>query len=149
MYIILHWSSVLSIIEANCTRSSQHPPRFAKVLEYAIHSMALCSITDVEAGKIGLGVKVGDAPAVLDCGRSAVESNLLQHPVLIILQAFVIYLYVNTIPAVCPPSNTTDIGVKVGLPACLSEAYTWTFVAVAVGAATASRLGEDSPASFS
>jgi hypothetical protein len=63
------------------------------VLEYATYFMALCTITDEEADKIGLGVRLEICRQYQTTVEDLlVESDLLQHPDLIILQAFVIYL---------------------------------------------------------
>jgi len=94
VYKILHWPTVLSIIEANHARSTQHPPLLAaRVLEYAIYFMALCTITDEEADTIGSGVRLETRRQYQTTVEDLlVESDLLQHPDLVILQAFVIYL---------------------------------------------------------
>jgi hypothetical protein len=94
VYKILHWPTVLLMVEASHASLSQNSPVLSvKILENSIHFMALCSITDVEAEEIGFG----DRLDMLKLYRSVMEglfaeSSLLQNPDLIVLQAFVIYL---------------------------------------------------------
>jgi hypothetical protein len=94
VYKIVHWPTVLSTVEANHAHSLQVPPSLsARMLEYAIYFMALCTVTDEEADRMGLGV----GQEMLRQYRATVEnmlgeSNLLRSPDLVTLQAFVIYL---------------------------------------------------------
>lgn len=94
VYKILHWPTVLSILEANYAGSGKISPSLSvQALEYAIYFMALCSITDSEAEEMGIGIR----PDMLILYRSAVEdllagSSLLHNPDLTILQTFVVYL---------------------------------------------------------
>jgi hypothetical protein len=76
---------------------SKEPNRYklasVGALELAIYFMSLCSITNEEARNLGLG----DRSSLIEQYRNATETaiseaELLQHPDLIVLQAFVIYL---------------------------------------------------------
>jgi hypothetical protein len=94
VYKILHWPTVLSILEANYAGPGNGLRSVSvQALEYAIYFMALCSITNSEAEEMGLGIRLD----MLLLYRSAVEdlltgSSLLHNPDLTILQAFVVYL---------------------------------------------------------
>ncbi|KAF2027988.1 hypothetical protein EK21DRAFT_70812 [Setomelanomma holmii] len=117
VYKILHWPTIISTIETDLELT----PSF-QALKFSINFMAICSITDEEAIHFGLGPRL----QLLQRQRGVLEStlacsSLLQNPDLTILQAFVIFL--------------------IGLRTCLSGAYTWTLVAVAVRVATALKLG--------
>ncbi|KAH7076109.1 hypothetical protein FB567DRAFT_632393 [Paraphoma chrysanthemicola] len=125
VYKILHWPTVLSVINAKHERpmaaSSMHS---MEILESSIYFMSICSINADEALDIGLGSRV----QALQVQRSHLESLfagscLMHDPDVTILQAFVIYL--------------------IGVRTCSNSAYTWTLVAIAVRAATALRLGSE------
>jgi hypothetical protein len=92
VYKIVHWPTVLAIIERP-TPPSGTKLSSSQALEYSIYFMALCSITDGEAKGLGLG----DRPSLVQTYRATVEnlyanSTLLQSPDLTLLQAFMIYL---------------------------------------------------------
>ncbi|XPS94644.1 hypothetical protein M3J09_003953 [Ascochyta lentis] len=128
VYKVVHWPTTIALVEAN--RTERAPTFSNQALEYAIYFMALCTITDGEALELGLG----DRSNLLRTYRLAAEcflaeSDLLRHPSVTTLQAFVIYL--------------------IGLRTCLNSATTWTLVAVAVRATTAVGLGSEDIKSFS
>jgi hypothetical protein len=94
VYKILHWPTVLSLVEEshNCI-TGVDPILSVQCLETSIYFMALCSITNDEAKEMNLG----DRSDVLQTYRSVTEdllakSSLLHSPDLTVLQAFVIYL---------------------------------------------------------
>jgi hypothetical protein len=100
VYKILHWPTALSMVEeSHQSIAGTLPILSVQVLETAICYMALCSITNDEAGEMDLG----DRPEMLQAYRCVIEellarSSLLHSPDLIVLQAFVIYLVrINTI----------------------------------------------------
>jgi hypothetical protein len=102
VYKILHWPSVLSMLEARRCNSGTPPRLSENVLENSIYFMAICSITATEAEKIGLG----DRDSVLQLCQEQLEtlfaqSNLLNSPDIILLQAFVIYLVRHISPLSC------------------------------------------------
>jgi hypothetical protein len=94
VYKILHWPTVLSMVEeSHQSIVGIHPILSVQVLETAIYFMALCSITNDEAEEMDLG----DRSEMLQTYRCVIEgllarSSLLHSPDLIVLQAFVIYL---------------------------------------------------------
>jgi hypothetical protein len=94
VYKVLHWPTVLSLVELHHKRPlDSSRVHSVQVLEWSIYFMAVCSITEKESKEMGLGGR----SAVLRTYRSLVEdllakSSLLQSPDLVLLQAFVIYL---------------------------------------------------------
>lgn len=94
VYKILHWPSVLSMIEGkNETTASILPILPIEALRSSIYFMAVCSMSAGEADEMGLS----DRHSVLQLCQARVEeifarSKLLHSPDIILLQAFVIYL---------------------------------------------------------
>jgi hypothetical protein len=94
VYKILHWPTVSSRLHSSHdSRRKVSKTSSVELLEASILFMAICSITDDETWKIGLGARLD----VLQTYRSTVEamlarSNLLTKPSVTELQAFVIYL---------------------------------------------------------
>lgn len=91
VYKIVHWPTTLTLVDSNRTNPS--PSISNRALEHAIYFMALCTLTDAEAYELGLGVRA----ELLRNYRSAAESyltssDLLKHPDVYTVQAFVIYL---------------------------------------------------------
>jgi hypothetical protein len=94
LYKALHWPSVLADIlrlhngGPEVRNSNPH-----EALEYSIYFMSLCSITDEEASRFGLGDRLSLIEQCRAAAEQAIsETALLQQPNVTSLQAFVIYL---------------------------------------------------------
>ena len=91
VYKVFHWPTTVALLETN--HGDMDPTTPTQALKHAVYFMATCTMTDDESLSLGFGART----ELLDLCRSAAEtwlmrSSLLQHPDLISLQAFVVYL---------------------------------------------------------
>ncbi|KAF2428941.1 hypothetical protein EJ08DRAFT_718779 [Tothia fuscella] len=126
---IFHWPS-LSLKLESAHATSQVLTLSEQALENSIYFMAACAIRDDECEQMGLGNRVH----MIDYFRNNTEqyiskAGLLQHPNLIVLQAFMIYL--------------------LALRSCQRSATAWTLFAVATRIANALGLGSEDPIRYS
>lgn len=91
IYKIFHWPTIRALLQADS--ESKESTHSIQALRHSIYFMALCTVTDDEAFSFGFGTRAD----LLNRCRLATEdslakSDLLQHPNMAKLQAFVIYL---------------------------------------------------------
>ena len=97
VYKILHWPSVLSMLEAHQCHAGTPPRVSENVLENSIYFIAICSITATDAEEIGLGDRDSMRQLCQEHLQAVfAQSNLLNFPDIILLQTFVIYLVWHT-----------------------------------------------------
>jgi hypothetical protein len=93
MYNIFHWPSILGRIQrAELPPASLRTPSH-QALEYAIYLVALCTVSDDEAEKMSLNSKADLLQQYKDATEYALsKADVMRHPNMTSLQAFVIYL---------------------------------------------------------
>jgi hypothetical protein len=93
MYKVLHWPSILARIQGAEEPEASPGTLSRQALEYAIYFVTLCTISDDEAEKMSLDSKADLVQQYKDATEHALsKADVMRHPDMTSLQAFVIYL---------------------------------------------------------
>jgi hypothetical protein len=141
LYKMLHWPTTLSHLERlQTTKLGAKEKSDLIALETAICFMAVRSITDREAIEFRFGDRSALTCQLCEATEQAISAaDLLQHPSVIVLQSFVIYLVRLHLTNL----NFFNKKVQIALRTCNNTAASWTLLAIAIRTGSSIRLGQE------
>jgi hypothetical protein len=93
MFNVFHWPSTLKRIQGAEELAASSTTLSHQALEYAIYLVALCTISDDETENMSINSKADILQQYKDATERALsKADVMRHPDMIGLQAFVIYL---------------------------------------------------------